>query len=200
MKKTILAAILPALLIFSAIASAQTSEAVKISEVKPVASVDLKQYTGKWYEIARYEDNSRKSCVGNTTISYALKQDDEIEITNECINKDGITDTLKTNARIADKTTNAKLEIKMKKSGFFSAFSSKWKDYWILDIGSNYNYAVIGDPKREDFHILSRQPEMNAATYQRILRFAETIGYNPGKIYKTPQNVEAIKGEVVEKP
>ena len=199
MKKTILAAILPTLLIFSAIVSAQTNK-IKISEVKAVSSVDLKQYSGKWYEIARYTNNARKNCAGNTTINYALMENNDIEVTNECVNKDGVLDTLKMTAQVTDKNSNAKFKIKKKKKGFLSAFSSDSPDvYWVLDIGSDYNYSVIGDPKREDFRILSRQPEMNDATYQRILRFAETIGYNPAKVYKTPQNLEVIKGEIVDK-
>ncbi len=34
---------------------------------------------------------------------------------------------------------------------------------------------------------------------QNILRRVETMGYKPGKLVKTPQNIEVIKGAVIEK-
>lgn len=40
---------------------------------------------------------------------------------------------------------------------------------------------------------------MKDAVYQDILRRAEKMGFQPGKVVKTPQNVEILKGSVVQK-
>ncbi len=117
---------------------------------------------------------------------------------NECLVKNGKTDKAKGKARIVDKNTNAKLEVRFAPA-FLSFLSAVWGDYWIIDLEENYEYAAIGDPKREYFWILSRKPEMDDSTYQAILRRAETMGFNPANVYKTPQNVEVIKGEVIQK-
>ncbi len=168
------------------------------SELKAVQNVDLKRYSGKWFEIARYENKFQKKCVGNTTATYTIKEDNNIEVLNECLEKNGRIDKAKGKAKIVDKTTNAKLKVRFAPAAL-SFLSSVWGDYWIIDLDSDYKYAVVGDPKREYFWVLSREPEMNDATYQTILRRAETMGFNPGKVYKTPQNVEVIKGEVIQK-
>lgn len=163
-----------------------------------VASVDLKQYSGKWFEIARYPNKFQKQCVGNTTATYTIKENNKIEVLNQCVVKDGTVDKAVGEAKIVDKTSNAKLEVRFAPK-FLSFISAVWGDYWIIDLDEKYNYAAIGDPKREYFWILSREAKMSDATYQNILRRAEEKGFNPAKVVKTPQNVEILKGTVIEK-
>jgi apolipoprotein D and lipocalin family protein len=69
----------------------------------------------------------------------------------------------------------------------------------VIDLDENYQYAVVANPDRKYIWILSRTPEMKAATYQNILRKIEIAGYNPAKLEKTPQNLETVKGSVVKK-
>lgn len=196
MKKISAITVLPALLILSAICFAQQGTEVTQTEVKTVPQVDLKKYSGKWFEIARYPNKFQKKCVGNTTANYVIKEDNKIEVINKCVKKNGITDEAKGEAKVVDSTTNAKLKVRFA-PGFLSFISAVWGDYWILDLDDNYQYAVVGDPKREYFWILSRTPELSDAVYQNILRRAEKMGFDPGKVAKTPQNVEIIKGAVV---
>jgi apolipoprotein D and lipocalin family protein len=82
---------------------------------------------------------------------------------------------------------------------FKSFLSSDWDNYWVVDLDQNYQYAAVADPRRENLWILSRTPEMNDAIYQNVLRRVERLGFNPGKLMKTPQNLEVIKGEVIQK-
>lgn len=202
MKKLVYSLILPILLIISATVLAQDkgqSEPKKNpNELKTVAAVDLKQYSGKWFEIAKYPNKFQKQCVGNTTATYTIKQENKIEVLNTCVKKDGTVDDAKGDARITDKATNAKLEVRFA-PGFLSFIPAVWGNYWIIDLEQNYQYAAIGDPKREYFWILSRKAEMDDATYQNILRRAEVQGFNPAKVVKTPQNVEVLKGTAIEK-
>ncbi len=196
MKKLILAAVLPTLLLLSTVSFAQQNQAVTVTEVKTVPQVDLKRYSGKWFEIARYPNNFQKKCVGNTTATYTIKDEDAIEVLNQCVKKDGTIDDAKGKAKIVDTKTNAKLEVRFA-PGFLSFLSSVWGDYWIIDLDDNYQYAAVGDPKREYFWILSRTPKMSDAVYQNILRRAEKMGFKPGQVVKTPQNVAIVKGAAI---
>lgn len=168
-------------------------------ELKTVASVDINKYSGKWYEIAKYPNKFQKQCVGNTTATYSLKPNGKIEVLNECLTKDGTVDVAKGEAKIADKATNAKLKVRFAPK-FLSFLPMVWGDYWIMDLEPNYEYVVIGEPKREYFWILSRKPEMDDATFQAILRNAEEQGFNPAKVERSPQGVETIKGSVINRP
>ena len=194
MKKTIYLTILA---IFS-LTFAVSAQNKKLNALETVASVDLKQYSGKWFEIARYPNKFQKQCVGNTTATYTIKNNDKIELLNQCLKKDGLIDDAKGDARIVDRKSNAKLEVRFAPK-FLSFISAVWGDYWIIDLDEKYKYVAIGDPKREYFWILAREAKMDDATYQNILRRAEAKGFNPAKVIKTPQNVEVIKGAVIEK-
>jgi apolipoprotein D and lipocalin family protein len=80
---------------------------------------------------------------------------------------------------VVDRTSNAKLEVT-----FFWPF---WGDYWILDLGPDYEYAVVGHPSRDYLWILSRTPTLDEATYEGILIRVEEMGYPLDRLEKTLQ-------------
>lgn len=163
------------------------------SPVKAVAAVDLGKYAGTWYEIAKYPNKFQKNCVGNITATYTLKGADKLEVLNKCLKKDGTVENAKADGKVEDKRTNAKLKVRFA-PGFTSFLPFVWADYWVIDLADDYKYAVVATPDRDYFWILSREPEMKDALYQDILRRAEKQGFNPAKVVKTPQGVEAGKG------
>jgi apolipoprotein D and lipocalin family protein len=181
------------LLVSNILAGAQAS---RTQPVRTVPSVDLNRYSGKWYEITRYPNKFQKQCVGNTTATYTVKEKGKLEVLNECLKKDGLTDSAKAEGKVADKGSNAKLKVRFAPA-FLSVFGFVWADYWIIDLGPDYDYAVVADPKREYLWILSRKSEMKESLYQDILRRVEKQGFDPGKLVKTRQGVQSVKGAVV---
>ncbi len=83
---------------------------------------------------------------------------------------------------IVDKETNAKLNV-----SFFWPFTG---DYWIIDLGKNYEYAVIGNPTREYLWILSRTREMEGELYEAILSRLKDNQYDTSRLIKTGQQYE----------
>lgn len=146
-----------------------------------VSSVDLKRYMGTWYEIAHYPTSFQKGCMA-TKATYALLDDGRVDVLNEC--KRGTPDAepsrAKGKAKVVDGETNAKLKVT-----FFWPF---YGDYWIIDLGEDYGYAVVGHPSRKYLWILSRAPRMDEALYGRILeRLKNEKGYDITKLVRTPQ-------------
>ncbi|MBK9164478.1 MAG: lipocalin family protein [Acidobacteria bacterium] len=168
-------------------------------KVEAVPTVELDRYLGKWYEIAKYPNKFQKQCVGNTTATYSRKQNGRLEVLNECLKSDGTMEAAKGEAKIADKKTNSKLKVRFA-PGYLSFLPFVWANYWVIDLAPDYSYAVIGEPKRDYFWILAREPEMDDATFQQILRKAEAMGFNPGRVERTPQKVETIPGGVLNRP
>lgn len=155
-------------------------------ELKTVQSVDLERYAGVWYEIARYPNRFQKKCAGKTTAEYILQEDGDITVINKCREKDGDFDTAKGEARVVDEKTNAKLEVRFAPK-FLSFLPFVWGDYWIIDLGENYEYAVVGSPDRKYLWILSREPEMDQTMYQDIRQTVKEKGFEPDQLIKTPQ-------------
>lgn len=170
----------------------------KPAELMSVPSLDLNRYSGKWYEIAKYPNRFQKQCVGNTTANYTLKPNGRIEVANECLKKDGTNERAVGEAKIPNKSNNAKLKVRFAPKAL-SFLPFVWANYWVIELADDYSYAVIGEPGRDYFWILARKPTIDDATYQNILRRAEAKGFQPARIEKTPQNVEALKGSVIVK-
>lgn len=156
--------------------------------LETVAQVDLKRYAGKWYEVARLPNSFQKKCVGNVTAEYRLLDDGKIEVTNSCREADGKMSVARGKARIKNEKTNAKLEVRFAPA-FLSFLPLVWGDYWILELGENYDYAVVGDPSRKYFWVLSRAPEIEETRLQEILRRANEKGFETSKIIRTKQGV-----------
>ena len=143
-----------------------------------VKHVDLDRYLGKWYEIARYPNRFQKACVASTAV-YSSREDGRIQVLNEC-RKDSMEGTLKRaegKAWVVDETTQAKLKVQ-----FFWPFRG---DYWIIDLGEDYEYAVVGHPKRKYLWILSRTPQMETGVYEGILQRILRNGYDPDRLIRT---------------
>lgn len=148
-------------------------------ELEVVPSVDLSRYTGRWYEIARLPNRFQKKCADSVTADYALRADGKIQVVNRCRKTSGEFTSAKGKAKIVDKKTNAKLKVT-----FFWPFSG---DYWILDLGPNYEYAVVGDPSRKYLWILSRTPRIDDTLYQQLLAKMEARGFPTDRMIRTVQ-------------
>jgi apolipoprotein D and lipocalin family protein len=134
-----------------------------------VESVDLARYMGTWYEIARFEQFFQKGCVASTA-TYRIRTDGDVEVINRCINEsDGKLREATGHAWVVDPTTNSRLKV-----SFFWPFRG---DYWIIDLGKEYEYVAIGAPNRKYLWILARQPLLDASVYAGIVERAARNGF-----------------------
>lgn len=149
-----------------------------------VGGVELERYAGKWYEIARYPNWFQNNDCDGTTAEYTLRDDGTIRVENRCRDLDGGgEDVIVGTARIPDASKPAQLKV-----GFFGPFEG---DYWIIALDEeNYQWAVVGEPRRAFFWILSRTPEMDPAVYESILAQMPDWGYDPTRLRVTRQVAE----------
>ena len=150
-------------------------------ELKVVQSVVLTRYVGRWYEISRLPNTFQKKCSDMVTANYTMRADGKIEVINRCRKASGEYATAKGRAKIVDKKTNAKLKVT-----FFWPF---YGDYWILDLGPNYEYAVVGEPGRKYLWILSRSPQMDETLYQQLLEKMAARGFKTEMMIRTAQPI-----------
>ena len=157
-----------------------TTQRLKLPPLETVPKVELSRYLGTWYEIASFPQSFQKGCTG-TTATYSLKDDGELKVLNRCFKErlDGEESVATGRARVVDKETNAKLEV-----SFFGPF---WGDYWIIQLGPDYQYAVVGHPGRDYLWILSRTPVLEQATYDGIVARLGEQHYTLERLEKTLQ-------------
>jgi len=157
-----------------------TKNGNSMKPLETVNYVDLGRYVGQWYEIARYHHRFQEGCVGSKA-TYTLRDDGKITVINECYDKSfsGKLRSVKGKAWVVDKETNARLKV-----SFFWPFAG---DYWIIDLGPDYEYAVVGHPSRKYLWILSRTPGMADEIYQSILARLQKQEYDTAKLTMTEQ-------------
>jgi len=134
-----------------------------------VPQVDLARYSGAWHEIARIDHSFQKGCI-KSSATYTILPDGEIKVVNRCVNqKDGRLREAQGRAWSVDPDGNARLKV-----SFFWPFRG---DYWIIGLGRDYEYAVVGSPNRKYLWILARQPSMDDSVYQGILDRLTSQGF-----------------------
>ena len=150
-------------------------------EVAPYVAIE--RYLGTWYEIARKPVSFEKNCYG-TQAHYALRKDGKtIDVVNTCYKKSlsGAEKVGLAKAWVADPVTNAKLKVQF-----------QWPfrgDYWILEVGKRYDYALVGEPKRKNLWILSRTPTLPHAVTAQLLNRARQQGFDTDDLIFTTQPV-----------
>jgi apolipoprotein D and lipocalin family protein len=156
-------------------------------ELKVVPSVDLQKYAGTWYEIARLPNKFQKDCAGDVTATYTLDEDG-IEVVNRCRKENGERTEAKGRARLADKNgPNTKLKVRFAPA-ILSWLPFVWGNYWIIDLATDYSYAVIGEPNRKYLWILSRTRTLDESTLKGILSRIREQGYDTGQLVMTNQS------------
>lgn len=142
-------------------------------------NVDLGRFQGKWYEVASLPRTTQTDCYG-TTAFYTPQSDGSFHFVNQCSvgSPTGPTKSATMTATVPDPSAPAKLALDI--GGFSGA-------YWIVEVGANYEYAVVGHPSRAYLWILSRTPTLDPATVQGIVDRAQANHFDTSKLQYTPQ-------------
>lgn len=160
--------ILP-LLLFSAPALAQPP-------LQAVPELDLARYAGTWHEIARLPSYFERRCVRDITATYIPREDGTLAVRNACVKHDGVIMVSEGIGRKAGSDA-AKLKVRFAPD-WLSALPFVWADYWVIAVAADYRWAIVGEPGREYLWILSREPVLDAKTFEDLKGRARMHGYD----------------------
>ena len=161
-----------ALLAFAALALPNA----QAQSVTPVPSLDLARYTGTWYEIERIPNKPEKKCVRDAFLLLAkADKAKDFQIVNSCVTADGSTQVRNASARPAKKdATDGRIKIT-----YTFPFSSK---HWVLAVGPNYEWALVGSPNHKTLWILSRTTALPPDILADLKSRASAQGFDPAKL------------------
>lgn len=143
--------------------------------VRTVDHVDLTRYQGTWYEIASIPQFFQRQCARDVIAEYKLNAG-VLDITNRCTTHEGKIKSAQGQARIVDTVSLAKLEVT-----FVQLFGWQYLmggDYWIVDLASDYRYAVVGHPKRKYAWILAKSTRLSIEDLSAIELRLRQNGYD----------------------
>ncbi len=139
-----------------------------------IQDLNLKRYLGKWYEIARFNHRFERN-LHAVTAEYTQEKPGKIRVKN-CGHKGSPTgpETCAIGKAHLSKNSAGQLRV-----SFFLFFYS---DYNILELDTNYEWALIGSSTSRFLWILSRTPQLPSETLNDILGKAKKRGYNTDKL------------------
>jgi len=142
-------------------------------------NVDLRKFQGTWYEIAKLPRTTQTGCTG-TVASYRLEPSGDLAVESHCHTGtlDGPVKSMTATGKVTDPAVPAKLALNF--GGFYG-------DYFILEVGANYEFAVVGHPSREYLWILSRTPKLDAPLLDAALARARTEKFDVDRLEYTVQ-------------
>ena len=172
---------LPILLLAFNLSLATANDVVPL---KTVDSVNLKRYAGEWHQIALYPNRFQSQCLSDTTATYTLQANGDIEVKNRCRIAGGKTEeAIGAVKLLAGDTSGAKLKVRFAPA-WLSWLPQVWGNYWVIDLDADYQYAVVSEPERKLLWILSRSPVMDATKYSAILTRLTAMGFDTSKLLK----------------
>jgi apolipoprotein D and lipocalin family protein len=153
---------------------------MKMKPLQTVPHLDLPRFMGDWYVIAHIPYSLEKGKVG-TLDRYALRPDGKIQ--NSFLfrrgNLEAPLEEWKGVAWVVNKATNAEWRVQ-----FLWPFRVP---FLVTGLDEGYQWAVIGYPNRKLGWILSRDPQMRPADYEKALSGLREQGYDTSQFALVPQ-------------
>ena len=168
------------LLAFALVLGATLSVSACDADPKVASSLDLECFQGRWYEIARIPRDYDAACH-DTVADYRLTRPGALELTHRCHlgSTTGPLSQFRAPATVDDPAVQAKLSLQI---GLYRG------DYWVLEVGPDYDYAVIGHPSLTMLWVLSRKPTLDPGTYRELVEHAQREGFATASLRMTPQS------------
>ncbi|MEC8251314.1 MAG: lipocalin family protein [Planctomycetota bacterium] len=140
-----------------------------------VPTVDLKRYMGDWFEIGRYPNPWQKEYVAVKN-NYRLRKDGKIDFRSVGRKKtfDGTFKQQEATAKVVSSSKGARWKV-----CFVWPLTAH---YWVIELGDNYEYSVVGQPDHKRLWILSREKTMDSDLQKGICERLVGHGYKPERI------------------
>jgi len=143
--------------------------------VKPVSDFEIKNYMGKWYEIARL-DHSFEEGLSQVTAEYTLKADGGVSVLNRgFLSTKNQWKEAEGKAYFVGSDSEGYLKV-----SFFGPF---YGSYVVFALEyENYEYAFVSGPNTDYLWLLARNPSVEPVVIDMFLKMAEERGFDTDRL------------------
>jgi apolipoprotein D and lipocalin family protein len=143
--------------------------------VKPVQNFMIKEYLGKWYEIARL-DHSFERGLTQVTADYTLLDDGGVKVVNRGYSaNDKSLKEVEGKAYFVNGPDQGYLKV-----SFFGPF---YGSYIVFELDhENYQYSLVCGPDKSYLWLLSRTPVITDSIKGMLIKKAESLGFDTSKL------------------
>lgn len=153
---------------------------VHAKKPQPVQEVNIKKFSGLWYEMARTFNRFEKGCVAST-VEYVHKPNNTYTVHNRCFE-----DTIggkkvhyKGSASFVNKTDASVIDMT-----YYWIFT---KRYYVLYVDEMYQKAIVASPDMSNVWIMSRTPKIAQETFDAMVKKLDAY-MDTSKLIITPQD------------
>jgi apolipoprotein D and lipocalin family protein len=156
------------------------SYANDLPQIKPVASLDLPRFMGKWYVIASIPTRFEKSAC-NAVETYALQPDGNVDTTLRFRDSafDAPVKSIHSTGYVKDGTGDAVWGVQV--------FWPLKAQYIVAYLKDDYSQTIVARDARDYAWIMARTPTIPLTDYDALVLRVADLGYPPARIRKVPQ-------------
>lgn len=145
-----------------------------------VPQLDTHRFMTTWYEIARFPVRAERRCLGDAMMLFAPgDKRNTLQLVTSCSIANGNSESWNAHGKL-DASGGGKLTI-----------SRIWPfhaNYWVLAIGPDYNWLLLGAPNHKQLWVLSKTTTLTDDILADIQSRAAAQGFSPAKLVKMPQH------------
>ena len=142
-------------------------------------SVNLDQFDGRWFEIARSPNDAQKDCRRAQIDFNPQDRPNRYSIAVTCTRRaDGVVETLRANARVTDPGTNARFRFTL--TGLLGVGGLAGQNYWVWDHAPDYSWAIMALPNKSDWWVWHRSQSPSETERARLVARARALGLDTG--------------------
>ena len=152
---------------------------LKKSNLQSMVGLNLEKFAGPWYEVAKFPHPGSTRKVG-VMVNYEIV--DPLTLRERYLYQEGDSETQeKTHLlHLVDPANPARMQ--KERRGPLAM------NYWVLEVGDDYNYAVIGTPDRRHLWILSRTHQLPLDKYEALTYRLKKQGFAVEELVKVPHH------------
>ena len=157
------------------------AQLLNASQLQVLPFVDVKKFSGLWYEIARTYNSFQDKCVASS-VEYVLGEESEYKVYNRCFDTQiggELIEYSGTAKGVDEKTNVAKLDMT-----YFWIFTKRYEIYYLEE---DFSAALVADEELEQLWIMSRTPKIEEQKLQKILALLENK-MDLSRLIYTPQD------------
>jgi apolipoprotein D and lipocalin family protein len=146
--------------------------------VEAVPWLDLDRYLGRWHAVAWLPSPFQRRYAVELMLEYAPRADGLIDVHSACRDEDGRPSEVHGIARQPEPLREpARLQLRLAPV-WLGRLQLAWHEHWVIGLDRDYRWAMVGQPRRRQLWILSREARMDYDALEDLKATAQGMGYD----------------------